>query len=156
MSKKTIQPDHSEAKPFEFTVDAKLENLAKISAFIDDALKAFEIQNPKDIYAVQLSVDEACTNIIKHAYASKNDGKITIRCRLASGKLVVELMDWGSPFDPTALPPPDTESGLHERKIGGLGVFFIGKFMDEVSYRRCDDMNLLTLAKYIKKCELEN
>jgi anti-sigma regulatory factor (Ser/Thr protein kinase) len=136
---------------FEFTVDGKLDSLPKISIFIDETMQTLEIQNQKDIYAVQLSVDEACTNIIKHAYANKNDGKITIRCMLASGRFVVELIDWGNAFDPTTLPPPDTESGLHERKEGGLGIYFIRKFMDEVSYRRSDNTNLLTIAKYIKK-----
>jgi len=60
-------------------------------------------------------------------------------------------MDWGKPFNPTTKPKPDLESGLDERKEGGLGIFFIKKFMDEVSYTRSDCMNLLTIAKYIKK-----
>jgi serine/threonine-protein kinase RsbW len=140
-------------KSFELTVEDKLESLPKITAFIDETMQYYGIQNVKDVYAVQLSVDEACTNIIKHAYANKNDGKIMIRCMLSekSDKFVVELMDWGSPFDPTTLPKPDTESGLRERKEGGLGIFFIKKFMDEIGYRRSGDMNLLTIAKYIKK-----
>ena len=83
---------------FEFTVNGKLESLPKISCFIDETMQTLEIQNQKDIYAVQLSVDEACTNIIKHAYANKNEGKITIRCMLASSRFVVELIDWGSPI----------------------------------------------------------
>lgn len=136
---------------FELTVDGKLESLTKISEFIDETMQTLQIQNQKEVYAVQLSVDEACTNIIKHAYANKTGGKIKIRCTLASGKFVVELVDWGSPFDPTSLPPPDTESGLHERKVGGLGIYFIRKFMDEVSYQRSDNANVLTIAKHIQK-----
>jgi serine/threonine-protein kinase RsbW len=142
---------NTKKRQFEFTVDGKLESLPKISSFIDETMQTLEIPNQKDIYAVQLSVDEACTNIIKHAYANKNEGKITIRCMLACSRFVVELIDWGNPFDPTTLPPPDIESGLHERKEGGLGIYFIRKFMDEVSYRRSDNTNLLTIAKYIKK-----
>ncbi len=140
-------------KSFELTVESRLESLPKISAFIDEAMQHYNVQNVKEVYAVQLSVDEACTNIIKHAYANKSDGKIVIRCTLckAPDKFVVEIMDWGCPFDPTTLPTPNTKSGLDERKEGGLGIFFIRKFMDEVSYRRSGDMNLLTIAKYIKK-----
>jgi serine/threonine-protein kinase RsbW len=138
---------------FELTVEGKLENLPKIGEYIEKAMQHYGIENVKDAYAVQLSVDEAATNIIEHAYSYHSDGKIAIRCSLAHApeRFVVEIMDWGSPFDPATLPKPDTESGLHERKAGGLGIFFIRKYMDEISYRRSDDMNLLTIAKYIKK-----
>jgi len=136
---------------FELTVENKLENLPKISEFLDEAMRHYQIQNPKDNYAVQLSVDEACTNIIKHAYADKDKGAITIHCRKVDEKFVVDIMDWGKPFNPTTKSKPDLESGLDERQVGGLGIFFIKKFMDEVSYTRSDCMNLLTIAKYIKK-----
>lgn len=136
---------------FELTVDSKLESLPKIGDFLDETMQHYKIQNLKDRYAVQLSVDEACTNIINHAYTDKNEGKIAIRCVMADKKFVVNIIDWGKPFDPTAKPKPDTESGLDERKAGGLGIFFIRKFMDEVSYSRSDCMNLLTIAKYIRK-----
>jgi anti-sigma regulatory factor (Ser/Thr protein kinase) len=142
-----------EEEKFELTVEGKLENLPKIGEFIEKAMQYYGIDSVKDLYAVQLSVDEACTNIIEHAYSYRSDGRIAIRCRLAGApdKFVADIMDWGKPFDPTTLPKPDTESGLHERKAGGLGIFFIRKYMDEISYRRSDDMNLLTIAKYIKK-----
>lgn len=138
---------------FELSIEGKLENLPKIGGFIDETMQHCGIPDSKEVHAVQLSVDEACTNIIKHAYTNKSNGRIVIRCMLseASDKFVVEIMDWGKPFDPTTLPKPDTESSLHERKEGGLGIFFIRKFMDEISYQRSDNMNLLTLAKYIKK-----
>jgi serine/threonine-protein kinase RsbW len=141
------------AEGFELTVGGKLENLPKIGAFIDETLRHYDIASPKDVYAVQLSVDEACTNIIEHAYSSKEEGTIVIRCVLSKteGKLVVNITDWGAPFDPTTLPKPDTQSSLDERKEGGLGIYFMRKFMDEISYIRRDDMNLLTLAKYIEK-----
>ncbi len=136
---------------FELTVENKLESLPKIGEFLDRTMQHLKIQSSKDIYAVQLSVDEACTNIINHAYADKSDGTIVIRCMLMGEKLVIDIMDWGKPFDPTIKPKPDIESGLDERKVGGLGIFFIRKFMDEVSYLRSDCMNLLTLVKYIQK-----
>ena len=146
-------PDGTAEKKFELTVESKLENLPKIGEFLDEAMQHYGVDSLKDTYAVQLSVDEACTNIIEHAYAYRSDGKIVIHCVVseASDKFVVNIMDWGKPFDPTTLPEPDTESGLNDRKAGGLGIFFMRKFMDEISYRRSDDMNLLTLAKYIQK-----
>jgi serine/threonine-protein kinase RsbW len=138
-------------KKFELTVESKLQNLQIISEFIDKTMRHYNIFNVRDIYAVKLSIDEVCTNIIEHAYPNK-EGTIVIRCMLSNeGKFVVDIMDWGKPFDPTTTGDPNTEIGLNERKEGGLGIFFVKKFMDEVKYVRRDNMNLLTVAKNIKK-----
>jgi serine/threonine-protein kinase RsbW len=136
---------------FELTVESNLQNLQKISEFIDKTMKHYNITNARDIYAVKLSIDEACTNIIEHAYPNK-EGTIIIRCMLSNkGKFVVEIIDTGEPFDPTTSADPNIEIGLNGRKEGGLGIFFVRKFMDEVKYVRSDNMNLLTVAKNIKK-----
>ncbi len=140
----------AQEEKFELAVEGKLENLAKISMFIDKTMRHYHIDNLKTIYAVQLSVDEACTNIIEHGYSNKTEGTIVIRCILLDEKFIVNIMDWGESFAPTAIPQPETESGLNERKAGGLGIYFMRKYMDEVSYFRLDSMNLLTIAKYIK------
>lgn len=138
-------------KEFELTIDSKLENLTRIGEFMTETMRYYNIHNSKDMYAVQLSVEEAFTNIIKHAYSNKSEGMIVIRCLLSKlgDKFIVKIMDWGIAFDPIALPKPDTENSLNERKVGGLGVFFMKKFMDEVKYVRCKDMNLLIMVKYI-------
>ena len=136
---------------FELTVESKLQNLQKISEFIEETMNHYNIVNVRDIHAVKLSIDEAATNIIEHAYPNK-EGTIAIRATLSpEGKFVVDIMDWGEPFDPTTAEDPNTEIGLNERKEGGLGIFFMKKFMDEVKYVRRDNMNLLTVAKNIKK-----
>jgi serine/threonine-protein kinase RsbW len=140
-------------KKSEFTFESRLDNLPKIAEFVTEAMKRFGIGKLKDIYAVQLSVDEACTNIIQHAYPNKNEGKIEIQCLLSSegNNLTVNIVDWGKPFDPTVVSKPDIESSLDERKVGGLGIFFVKKFMDEVKYERCLDRNLLIMVKHIEK-----
>jgi serine/threonine-protein kinase RsbW len=139
-------------KKTEFKVESKLENLPKIAQFITETMENYGLNNLKDIYAVQLSVDEACTNIIQHAY-SNNGGVIVVSCVLSSGgnQFMVNIVDWGKPFDPTGVPEPDIESSIKERKVGGLGIAFMKKFMDEVNYTRVKDTNLLVMVKYIQK-----
>jgi serine/threonine-protein kinase RsbW len=80
-----------------------------------------------------MAVDEACTNIIKYAY-SEEGGVITLTCELQGNDFVVIIRDRGKPFDPSSVPPPDLEADLDERKIGGLGIYLMGKLMDDVSY----------------------
>jgi serine/threonine-protein kinase RsbW len=132
------------------TVDSKLENLPVIGQFVEDTMRQCQIDSQKNVHAFQLSVDEACTNVIEHAYAYKTGGKITVNCSLTGEKFTVTIEDNGAPFDPTTIPEPNVNLGLDERKIGGLGIYFMKKLMDEVKYLRVDDKNILTLTKNIK------
>src|SRR5512140_2349468 len=118
---------------------------------MNETMRNCNIRNSKDIFAIQLSVDEACTNIIKHAYSNKSEGVIMIRCMLSSpgNKFIINIMDWGKPFDPTNAPEPDTKSNLNERQEGGLGIFLMKKFMDSIKYTSLENMNKLVLVKYL-------
>jgi anti-sigma regulatory factor (Ser/Thr protein kinase) len=138
---------------FELTVEGKLECLPIISDFIAKTMRELNIQNSRDINEVQLSVDEACTNIIQHGYANKTGGRIVIRCMLLSkdNQFVVRIMDFGKPFDPTTVPKPDTQSALENRKEGGLGIFFIRNFMDSIKYTSIQNVNNLVMAKNLKE-----
>jgi serine/threonine-protein kinase RsbW len=132
------------------TVDSKLEKLAVISQFVEDTLRECQIDTPKNVHAFELSVDEACTNVIEHAYAYNTGGQITISCTYTDDKFTVTIEDNGAPFDPTTIPEPDVNQGLDERKLGGLGIYFMKKLMDEIKYSRVDNKNMLTLTKYIR------
>jgi len=96
---------------------------------------------------VELAVDEAVTNVIKHAYAG-GKGEIHLTCTREGDTFVVTIQDKGKPFDPHSVTPPDLEADIDSRRIGGLGIFFMKKFMDEVSYRfDPSEGNVLTLKK---------
>lgn len=102
-----------------------------------------------DSYAIQLAVDEACSNIIEHAYGGDGGGGL-IECTLRSeiDRLTVVLRDWGRPFDPLSVPTPDLEADLETCPIGGLGLHLIYQLMDEVHFEFTDAGNVLTIVKY--------
>jgi serine/threonine-protein kinase RsbW len=134
---------------FELEVDNRLENLSIISDFIGKAMTQAGAKE-KDIAAVQLAVDEACANIIMYAY-SGGKGIIRLGLELAGDDLIVDIGDTGKPFDPTSVPPPDLEADLNERRIGGLGMYFMRKVMDEVSYSFSpEEGNKLTMRKHLR------
>jgi anti-sigma regulatory factor (Ser/Thr protein kinase) len=112
-------------------IEARLENLAAIADFISESMHRLDISAGE--YEVRTAVDEACTNIINYAYSGQG-GIINISCELQANDFVVTIRDWGKPFDPTTVPPPDLEADLQERKIGGLGIYLMNKLMDDVSY----------------------
>lgn len=102
----------------------------------------------KEIYAIQLAVDEACTNIIEHAYGGEVDENVEVRCGFKDETLTIVLCDWGQPFDPASVPEPNLNDELSDRKIGGLGVYLMRKMMDSVSYETLPGpVNTLTLTK---------
>ena len=109
-----------------------LESLPAINDFIFLTAEKFDVK--QDILKVQLAVEEACTNIIKHAYSGEG-GIISLSCEKEDDALVITIRDNGRPFDPASIPPPDLEAGVEDRQIGKLGLHFMKKLMDEVTYR---------------------
>ena len=106
-----------------------------------------------DCRSVTLAVDEAMTNIIRHAYRSRKDRSINvISRRIHAGRdgkrragLEITLVDYGPAVDPTQL----NGRPLDEIKPGGLGLHFIRESMDAVSYVRADSANRLRLVKFL-------
>ena len=78
---------------------------------------------------VLLAVDEALTNIIRHAYQG-GTGKMTVSVMVSDDRIEIVLEDQGKKFDPTQVPPPE----LPRHKPGGLGVHFIRTIMDQMIY----------------------
>ena len=137
-------------KQWELIVDGRLENLATIADFVVKAAQAADL-NEKATFEVQMAVDEACTNVIKHGYGEEENGKIALCCECAEDNFVVTIRDYGQPFDPGAIPPPDITCGLAERCNGGLGLYFMRRLMDEVCFHFDTEGNELTMIKRIRR-----
>jgi anti-sigma regulatory factor (Ser/Thr protein kinase) len=96
---------------------------------------------------ILLAVDEALTNIIRHAYQG-TPGKMTISVSASGDKIEIVLEDQGKKFDPTQVPAPE----LPRHKPGGLGVHFIRTIMDQMVYEdQCPSGNRLRLIKHKTK-----
>ena len=126
-------------------IAAKHENLGKLL----DAVSNFSDQNDLSsdvVRKIQLTIEEAVINIINYAYPEKV-GEVEICYQKENDdQLIVEIRDNGIPFDPLSAPEPDLTAKLIDRKVGGLGVFFIRKMTEDVYYRRQGDANILTLV----------
>jgi serine/threonine-protein kinase RsbW len=126
---------------------ARYESLAAIDRFVADAAEEAGFDKG-DAYQVRLAVDEACSNIIKHAYGGEGRGVIECSCYAHEDDLTVVLRDQGQPFDPDSVPPPNLSDSIEERTGGGLGLHFIREIMDEVDFDfESEAGNVLTLVK---------
>lgn len=129
------------------TFPAKYTSLDDIRIFVAQAAQKAGLSD-KAIYAVQLAVDEACANIIDHAYGGETDERIEIACEITKDSLRISLRDNGRPFDMDSVSPPDLNLPLSERQVGGLGVHLIRNLMDGINYQSARETgNLLTLTK---------
>ena len=138
--------------PFELTVDNDLTHLADINEFILQTAEHCGLSEAER-FQVRLAVDEASTNVISYAYGDQI-GNLTIRCWREADVFTVELLDRGEPFDPATVPTPNLEADLWERPIGGLGLYLMRRFMDEVRYARNDEgVNKLVMTKRVEPAQ---
>ena len=135
------------SRKYELSVTSELDKLARIGQFITDTTRALGLSGD-EAFAVEMAVDEACANVIEHAYNGKPDGTIDVTCYLEEDRLVVTIRDHGEPFDPASVPRPDTACPLKDRELGGLGLHFMRTLMDEVRFEfDTPEGNVLRMAK---------
>ncbi len=118
-------------KSNQLTVTGQFENLAKISNFIVQAARQAGLDE-QGIYAIQLAVDEACTNIIEHGYGTEHQGDIHLHYQLKPDGLQITIHDNAPPFDPAQVPEPDINVPLSERPVRGMGLFLIRRLVDRL------------------------
>jgi serine/threonine-protein kinase RsbW len=125
----------------------KFEHLEDISQMVGQAAEKAGLDD-SGVYAVQLAVDEACTNIIEHAYGGEGLGLIDVTTHVKPTCLIVQLRDFGRPFDPASIPVPQTNLPLEEIQPRGIGLYLIRKMMDEIKFEFTTDRgNILTMVK---------
>jgi serine/threonine-protein kinase RsbW len=122
---------------------ARLENLEsfmKLAASYATELGFMQ----RRIREIELAVEEAIVNICNYAYQD-GEGDVEMICRDEGAFFIIEIEDYGKPFNILTLPEPDVTAGIMERQARGLGVLLIKKFMDDVYYCRESDKNRLSL-----------
>ena len=139
----TYKPPFSETKSF----PGHYESLARIGEFVRLVAHAAGFEKFA-VYSIEMAVDEACSNIIEHAYGGEGKGEIRCTCTVSDQILAIELNDRGKSFDPSQVPPPNLSTNLEDRQAHGLGLYFIRKWMDEVRYISTGTENTLTMIKH--------
>lgn len=133
----------------ELTVDATIENVTTVTAFVDEQLEQLDCPM-KTQCQVDVAIDELFGNIAHYAY-NPQIGAATVRVEVSENPLavVITFIDNGVPYDPLAKADPDITLSAEEREIGGLGIYMVKKSMDDVSYEYRDGKNILRIKKNI-------
>ena len=123
-----IQASHRSKK-----ILSRTDNLFEVREFVAEEARAFGFSE-EGAANIVLGVDEACTNIIKHAYQYATDKEIEVSILPRNRSFEIRIFDSGKSFDPSTIRQPDLKEHIGHRKRGGLGVYMMKKLMDRVEY----------------------
>ena len=140
----------AEEKPVkELTVEATLDNIPEVTAFVDARLE--ELDCPMKVQMqIDIAIDELFSNIARYAYKGKS-GNATVRLETEKSPAGIKItfIDSGVPYNPLEQEDPDITLSAEDRPIGGLGIFVVKKTMDDMSYEYRNGKNILCIKKRI-------
>ena len=136
----------------ELRVKAVLENVRKIGDFVRGVGRSLRLTEDA-LFDIDLAVEEASTNIARHAYGPDHLGDILVRVEAVEDAVCISLTDWGSPLDPESVPPFDVNAPVGTRVKGGTGLQLIHSLMDDVTRKTASEPgepNILVLRKHVE------
>jgi serine/threonine-protein kinase RsbW len=132
-------------------IESRTERLIAVRDFVSAAAREFGFAD-EEISKIALAVDEACTNVIKHAYEFDSGKQITVTVKRGDDAFEVTIRDTGKQFDATNLQPPDMKEYLSHFRRGGLGVYLMKTLMDKIEYKfEPGQPNEVCLTKYLSR-----
>lgn len=111
--------------------------------------------NEDSVDCIVMAINEACMNVIQHAYQHQDDGEVILEFWKDGGELVIRIYDFAGKVDVNNIHP----RALDDIRPGGLGVHLIQKVMDTVDYKDMSENegNLLEMRKKLSdsiQCDL--
>ena len=139
--------ERREGTLLEFRIPARSDQLGKMRAAVRECVEACGCDETQTADIV-LAIDEACQNVIRHAYKQDPKGVIELEIRREGRDLVFSLLDFAPEIDPSQVKPRD----LDDIRPGGLGTHFIRNVMDRADFvrRPGGTGNLLRMVKRIE------
>ena len=108
------------------------------------------------IHEINIGLDELFTNIVSYGFTDNLEHRIRFTIDMDEDLMIIHVEDDGIPFNPLEAKAPNLPSDLINVKIGGLGIHFIKKLMDDIYYDRSRGKNKLTLKKSIETSQLSH
>jgi serine/threonine-protein kinase RsbW len=120
-------------RSFQLHVPSSTENLSMIRDFVGSIGQRAGFSE-SDVAKLELAVDEACANVIEHAYGSDATHEVTVKATVDADAVQIDIVDTGCGFDPRHVEEVTLEQLISKRRSGGLGMRLIQSLMDEVQY----------------------
>lgn len=123
---------------------ASVDKFPKLMSWLDKQCKNAKIPDSHK-NKLNLAVEEIFVNISSYAYPPK-DGDVEITFNInAQNQVEMKFIDSGIPYNPLEKPDPDITLGAQERPVGGLGIYMVKNYMDDINYVYENGKNILTI-----------
>lgn len=132
------------------TAESRTDELRRIREVVEQEAVRFGF-DAETAFRLALAVDEACANVIRHAYRNAPGHQFSIEIGSEGDRFVVSVTDSGVGFTPTEVPSPDLARLVERRRGGGLGLHIIHLVMDDIDYAVRSGANRLRLVKYLRR-----
>jgi sigma-B regulation protein RsbU (phosphoserine phosphatase) len=130
----------------EISITNELGEIDRVNDAFNEFAKQCDIPMPVSL-KVNLVFNELLNNVISYAYGDEEEHSIKVIMERSGERLSISISDDGLPFNPFTREDPDTTLSLEDREIGGLGIHLVKKTMDEATYQRRHNRNIVTLIK---------
>jgi serine/threonine-protein kinase RsbW len=128
-------------------VPSSTRHLEEVRQFVASHATAADFPE-QAVEAFKLAVDEACTNVIKHAYKGNDAHQIDVAVIVDNDRFTVRIQDKGESFHPEEYEEPNIFQFAKRGQKGGFGVHIMRRLMDHVEYRKRGKVNEVRLTKY--------
>jgi len=136
-------------KKYQLKIPSQSDNLALIRELIAKVASQVGFDDD-EANKIELAVDEACTNVIKHAYNQNKNQTIDVMVKTDAKKIIVIVSDKGQGFNPDKVKAPDLNESIKEGRKGGLGICLMKTLMDKVDFQiKPGQKNQVKMIKYL-------
>ena len=142
-------------KKYSLRVPGQFAKIRDVCRFVRDGAAAAGF-GEDELFRLELACDEACTNVIEHAYGGEDQGDLTVQFQVRGDQFEITIADSGQPFAPEQVKKPDIPQSADEAeklKVGGLGLHIIRQVMDSIEYTFTPGHNALVMRKQLPGAE---
>ena len=133
---------------YEIIIENDISEITTLSEKVEELAELMNL-NPTVVFNIQLALEELLSNTISYGYDDDGKHDILITFGLNNEILNITIEDNAREFNPLLKADPDITTPLEERQIGGLGIYFVKQFMDDINYQRVDNKNIIKISKKI-------
>jgi len=121
-----------------------LAEIARMAAWIDAQARILALSDGM-IFRLQLCLEEAISNIVRHGIAPAGGEEIRLSLGGRQTRVTAWVEDGGEAFDPLQIPPPEPATSIADAKPGGLGIHLMRQFATRIEYQRLGSRNRLIM-----------